>query len=74
MSTTFEATDGQDHDRFGSHNTLGMAKPLAETTSGSGGDDLTATQKMLSATSGSILTSLLSMFPKASIAGLSRQC
>ncbi|KAH7375899.1 solute carrier family 25 member 40 [Plectosphaerella cucumerina] len=60
MATTFMASDGQDHERMAPHNPLAIVKPVSEAAADDAGDDgLTASQKMLSATSGSLLTSLL---------------
>lgn len=60
MTPTSAVSDGEDHGMHGASSTLAMMKPLAERGADGGNDDLTATQKMLSATTGSLLTSLLS--------------
>lgn len=60
MATTFEASGGQDHERMTAPSPLSIIKPVSEAAADDAGDDgLTASQKMLSATSGSLLTSLL---------------
>jgi solute carrier family 25, member 39/40 len=66
MASTFMASDGQDHERMAPHNPLAIVKPVSEAAADDAGDDgLTASQKMLSATSGSLLTSLLGAFGAA---------
>ena len=60
MTTFLHQRGGQDHDRFSGHDEF-IAPDVAARTDDGGGDDITAGQKMLSAMSGSLLTSLLSM-------------
>lgn len=67
MAPFFRAADaGQNHDRFWVHDNA-VARNMAGMTAshqahgGGGGDDITAGQKMISAVSGSLLTSLLGM-------------
>ncbi|KAG7044642.1 hypothetical protein JMJ77_0004104 [Colletotrichum scovillei] len=61
MTTIHQATRGQDHDRFDPDDSFPMARIAQPPTNGNGGsdDDITAPQKMISAMSGSLLTSLL---------------
>ncbi|WQF87216.1 Putative mitochondrial carrier protein Mtm1 [Colletotrichum destructivum] len=61
MTAIHKATGGQDHDRFDPDDSFPMARivPPKDTGSGGGDDDITAPQKMISAMSGSLLTSLL---------------
>lgn len=62
MTTVHQATSGQDHDKFSPDDSLAMARLVsAKDSGGSGGgdDDISASQKMISAMSGSLLTSLL---------------
>ncbi|TEA22518.1 Mitochondrial carrier protein MTM1 [Colletotrichum sidae] len=65
MTTIHQAPGGQDHDRFDPEDSSAMARMIQarDNSSGGGGgggdEDISAPQKMISAMSGSLLTSLL---------------
>ncbi len=64
MTSIAQALGGQNHDRF-SHDASPSPPSMAASTTGEGGDpvEITMVQKMLSATSGSLLTGLLGKQP-----------
>ncbi|KAM0335292.1 hypothetical protein ACHAQA_000337 [Verticillium albo-atrum] len=59
MTPTLQAIDGHTFERMGHDGSVAVADLIPEKGAGRGDDDITATQKMLSAMSGSLLTSLL---------------
>ncbi|KAK2055490.1 mitochondrial carrier [Colletotrichum caudatum] len=61
MTAIHQATVGQDYDKFDPDDSFPMARIAPPHDNGGGGseDDITASQKMISAMSGSLLTSLL---------------
>lgn len=64
MTTIHQATGGQDHDRFDPDDSFAMARMIPGKDNGPGGgdEDISASQKMISAMSGSLLTSLLGKY------------
>lgn len=77
MTTTFYNSSGQNHDRIEGEDIIGMAAgnmAVSGTSgdgSGSDGLDITAAQKMMSAVTGSLFTSLLGMLPIARLWSIS---
>ncbi|OLN84326.1 Solute carrier family 25 member 39-like protein 1 [Colletotrichum chlorophyti] len=62
MTTIHQASGGQDHDRYDAVDSFAKTRSLPSSGNSGGGrgdDDITASQKMISAMSGSLLTSLL---------------
>lgn len=61
MTAIHQAAGGQDHDRFDPDDSFAMARTIPGKDNHGGGNDdgITAPQKMMSAMSGSLLTSLL---------------